>query len=120
MNSIKYRVWDKVDKKFLNPNDCYISPDGRLHIVEREGKIDVGLVWNHDEVDRYEINQYSGHKDCAGRPLFENDLVVDDYDRVYQVAFGGDCWRCEKPKGKFYKNRWISNDLKLIGNVYKR
>ena len=44
--------------------------------------------------------------------------IVKEHGRIYRVVFKGDCWRCE-PISRGSKNRWLSDYLKIIGNIYE-
>ena len=63
--------------------------------------------------------QYTGRKDSEGKEIYEGDILQNEHHFKYQVVFKGDCWRCEPIKNNYFKNRFIGNDLKVIGNVYK-
>ena len=114
MRDIKFRAWDK--KK----NDWFDDDDGELYI-ELNGNINFG--WNgevmDDYTDRIILMQYTGRKDSEGKEIYEGDILQNEHHFKYQVVFKGDCWRCEPIKNNYFKNRFIGNDLKVIGNVYK-
>lgn len=63
--------------------------------------------------------QFTGHLDKRDKEIYEDDLVADEYGRIYQVVFKGDCWRCEPKPFRGRRNRWISNFLEIIGNVHE-
>lgn len=91
--------------------------------------IDGSSLWGHKihyydgtdllEIDDFEIMQYTGHKDSEGKEIYEGDILQSEHYFKYQVVFKGDCWRCEPLKNNRLKNRFIGNDLKVIGNIYE-
>lgn len=114
MRDIKFRAWDK--KK----NDWFDDDDGELYI-ELNGNINFG--WNgevmDDYTDRIILMQYTGNKDNQGKEIYEGDILQSEHYFKYKVVFKGDCWRCESLKNSRFKNRFIGNDLKVIGNIWE-
>ncbi len=134
MREIKFRVWDKKERKFRLPFEFAIDGDGVLVSFE-------GDYWrNVTDKDRYEISFYTGLKDKNGKEIYEGDVI-----RLYRKnAFGerGEIigavtyiaddlgyalTNCivRQPDGKtekwdrtfLYKDE--TQDLEIIGNVYE-
>ena len=57
MRKFKFRIWDKINRMWLNRFNANLLNIGDLSIVE--------------------INQYTGLKDIAGYEIFEGDIVKD-------------------------------------------
>ena len=115
MRNIKFRAWDKEGKVMVDW--FWLSSEGDLY----ETPV---IVYDtpHLELERNDdlvAMQYTGKKDINGVEIYEGDILQNEHHFRYQVVFKGDCWRCESLKNSGFKNRFIGNDLKIIGNIYK-
>ena len=63
---IKFRIWDKTNKKWLRCFNVNLLDIGDLSIVE--------------------TNQYTGLKDSEGYEIYEDDIVWNEWDEEYQVV----------------------------------
>lgn len=66
MTKLKFRIWDKVDKRFIYPNDVRakhftVTLDGKVYNSES------GFLG--DDWDDYEVNSY------VGADIYEGDIV---------------------------------------------
>lgn len=117
MREIKFRAWDKKNKRWATDYDTiYIADDGRQYIYYD----------GYDSCLKHvvlEISQYTGIKDRTGKEVFEGDIVrYDDYQGVAEVGFRriefveevefkGGCFYpvCNQPSYTF----------EVIGNIYE-
>lgn len=122
---MKFRIWNKIDNKFytynkLDTTKWLIDMNGNLGYIDLTDFSWGGLI----PKGFYEINQYTGIKDCNGKEIYVGDIVrdkslSDDTDYIYEIVF---------IEGAFV-TKWLGNfdnylyevkgELEIIGNKYK-
>ena len=116
MREIKFRAWDKVHKKMLEPSNV--------------GDMMFSYGQNYDHIKSSDafIMQYTGLKDKNGKEIYEGDLLLVDERRTVKVY-----WHDELA---MYDTKFISDNLpsnffnelrnlswkhrtEIIGNIYE-
>lgn len=103
MREIKFRVWDNLEKAYLNEEDMAIDNRGNVFIFEIYDKNDSDLWYTRllpdSDNKRYIIEQDTGLKDRNGTKINEGDVLVDDAGepieywtvKLSEGAFVGEC-----------------------------
>jgi len=92
---IKFRAWDKENKKMYNCCELYITPNGEI--------IKVG-IWRHEEEkkgafgdlnvgdNKFIVIQFTGLKDKNEKEIFEGDIIVLMNEQNGVVYWEGGRW----------------------------
>lgn len=116
---MKYKLWDKEDKKFLEDNwetEYAVLANGTVVKIYDNG---FGEGYSVRNLDNIELLQFTTLKDSEGYEIYEKDIVWNECDEEYQVVIfvEGEY----KLKGETsVQNLWESLDyIDIRGNVYE-
>lgn len=107
MRPIKFRAWDKENKRMLV--DFFISSEGKF------GE----LLWEQSGV----LMQFTGLLDKNKTEVYEKDLVIGNYrgerlDMPAVVRWHGYGFKYQMPDGS-WEDLNAMDDLQVIGNIYE-
>ena len=133
--SLKFRVWDKANNKFIDPfrfewNDYYkttgmmlLDLNGKIRIADYSsgnGDNSASSVYSEvDNPDNYIVQQYTGLNDKNGNPIYEGDFIRGQFDHGpagYREEIAPVIWTNEDG---YQWNYWDLSTIEVIGNKYQ-
>lgn len=124
MREIKFRIWDNLEKAYLNEEDVAIDSRGNVFIFEIYDKNDSDLWYTRllpdSDNKRYIIEQDTGLKDRNGTKINEGDVLVDDAGEpieywVVKFSDGGFIGECAGVAEPLFE---LAN-LEVVGNIHE-
>ena len=116
---IKFRAWDKENKKMIGPNfpvdDIYLSLGGKLYNGLN------GVEFSHNFI----LMQYTGFKDKNRKEIYEGDIIklYDKFSQKWEVGtivFKDGCFVWKKAHDDLIQ--WLTpypREWEIIGNIFE-
>ncbi len=125
MREIKFRAWDKENKKMVYYDADCSAPNITLNGVLEKccfGRDVPGIAVHTNVSCQYILEQYTGLKDKNGVEIYEGDWVVvkvegDDMEFKGYVDFNDGSFRVNA--GYMMGYRWIDYEIEVIGNIHQ-
>ncbi len=129
MREIRFRVWDKENKRMLYTPDFIVAPllstDGEYKMVAMQSEKVLGLGDTNAYLPipaQSELIQYTEVKDKNGREIYEGDIFTRAGKFFYTVVFYKGGFKLKLVRGGFEDMIPLSRVAKygeVIGNIYE-
>lgn len=98
---IKFRAWDKENKKIVNWEE--IRPQS--------------MLWLDRPNTEFEYMQFTGLLNKDGKEIYEGDIIKDVQGDIREIIFDGGGYWCKYPNG----DRFMPSEKfrEIIGNIYE-
>lgn len=113
MREIKFRVWDKRNKKWVEAGQSLLG-----YLIAWVSDYKFGILGRGD----YEIVQYTGIKNKNGKELWESDIIENEHGERWLIVWEGTGFRVALRGNKeaiYAPNEYWFNSCKKIGNIYE-
>ncbi len=121
MREIKFRVWDKKNKKWIDDSDIAINQKGLL-FVRYEGQVEFQPM-SLTKSSNFKVVLYTGINDKKGKEIYQGDVVeIKSIDGIYyekicwnksESRLEDNCWEFSDSTG------WFVEELEIIGSIYE-
>ena len=121
MREIKFKVWDKENKKFIT------SRQGRAHIgIDLNGNV-YNLQDGSGGKERYELIEFTGLKDKSGKEIYGGDICntrhyTNNFYYIGIVEYSEPCGQwliCQKSPYELDLRFEEMKEIEIIGNIYE-
>lgn len=115
---LKFRFFHKPTNKMM---PCYGYNE---HFVFGDTMDGIYTEYNPANFDDCILMQCTGLKDKSGKPIFEGDIIVKNWDnRIFKIIWKNDACCFMAANKNFtvsiYSLISLKNDLEVIGNIYE-
>ena len=119
---IKFRAWDKIDKRMIVDKQDFITLIVTSAGVFRMSATHESYLYSLMPIDRFDLMQVTGLLDKNGKEIYEGDILRVDYLFEYitiEVYFTDSAWCIKGKKTDDWISKWLPEELEVIGNIYE-
>lgn len=117
MREIKFRAWDKDEKKMSKVIGIEQNKEGEVYVYETDDSV-TEFHPKHNE-----LMQYTGLKDKNGKDVYEGDRVKfrshPEKTRIMEIIYDTKSARFMAQDIDGWHSFQHYNDLEVIGNIYE-
>lgn len=112
---MRFRVFDKQEKKYVESDSVVIKQDGQLYSVRFCGVIEFYIL----DPDRYVVEFSTGKEDFTGKTIYDGDTAIDSDDDEVTIEYDKEDAVFHIVYSTFVETFSVidSKDLKIIGTI---
>lgn len=123
MREIKFRAWDSVNKRMIQWDEIGIELEDGYGCVTRYIRYYDGTV-ETEEIDDFNLMQYTGLKDKHGQEIYEGDIYKNVYNVIWKIyydektaSFRADAINRDYKGSRFTDGKYPEGEV--IGNIHE-
>lgn len=117
MREIKFRFWDNLEERMIQPSEkIFMNLFGKISVEDDDG--DVFFIKDTE----IEIMQFTGLQDVTGKDIYEGDIQTSPHGNKEIYFSQGIFWAGIKVGEKYYYESPLKtwcDTCKVIGNIYE-
>ena len=120
MREIKFRAWDKKEKKMYQSNEFKGFMDLEGSIIRLAFGKSPGIIYDYmdDRKERYLPLQSTNLHDKNGKEIYEGDIIKHT-NETYVVEWSDKGWWIRGISNPDHYSGWSNNMYEIIGSIYE-